>query len=87
MGFFAYSWGEISEPLGVTHLEAIMKLKSLGFETNSLTVKVDTVKELLIHYNFIEQQRNSIGYDIDGVVYKVNDIKFQNRLGFTTSSP
>jgi len=87
LGFFAYSWGEISEPLGESHLEAIMKLKSLGFETNSLTVKVDTVKELLIHFNFIEQQRNSIGYDIDGVVYKVDDIKFQNRLGFTTSTP
>ena len=87
LGFFAYSWGEVSEPLGNTHSEAISKLKSLGFETNPLTLKVDTVKKLLVHFNFIEQQRSSIGYDIDGVVYKVDDLKFQDRLGFTSATP
>ena len=87
LDFFAYSWGELSEPLGDTQLEAIMKLKSLGFQTNPLTVKANSIHELSTHFKLIEQQRNVIGYDIDGVVYKVDDLKFQNRLGFTTSSP
>ena len=77
----------MSEPLGETHIEALSKLKLLGFNTNPLTLRVQDIKDLLAQYNFIEQQRNSIGYDIDGVVYKVDNIELQNRLGFRTSTP
>lgn len=87
LSFFAYSWGELSEPLGETHIEALNELKLLGFNTNPLTLRVQDIKDLLAQYNFIEQQRNSIGYDIDGVVYKVDNIELQNRLGFRTSTP
>ena len=87
LSFFAYSWGELSEPLGETHIEALSKLKLLGFNTNPLTLRVQDIKDLLAQYNFIEQQRNSLGYDIDGVVYKVDNIELQNRLGFRTSTP
>ena len=85
LSFFAYSWGELSEPLGETHIEALNELKLLGFNTNPLTLRVRDIKDLLAQYNFIEQQRNSIGYDIDGVVYKVDNIELQNRLGFRLS--
>ena len=87
LSFFAYSWGELSEPLGETHIEALNELKLLGFNKNPLTLRVQDIKDLLTHYNFIEQQRNSLGYDIDGVVYKVDNIELQNRLGFRTSTP
>ena len=85
--FFAYAWGEVSEALGQTQFAAILKLKSLGFETNPLTKKVNSINDLIDHYKLIEQKRSSIGYDIDGVVYKVDDLSLQTRLGFTTSTP
>ena len=85
--FIAYAWGEVSEALGQTQFAAILKLKSLGFETNPLTKKVNSINDLIDHYKLIEQKRSSIGYDIDGVVYKVDDLSLQTRLGFTTSTP
>lgn len=85
--FFAYAWGEVSKALGQTQFAAILKLKSLGFQTNPLTKKVNSITDLIDHYNLIEQKRSSIGYDIDGVVYKVDDLSLQLRLGFTTSTP
>ncbi|AWZ21511.1 DNA ligase, NAD-dependent [Roseovarius sp. TM1035] len=85
--FFAYSWGEVSAPLAETQMGAIARLKALGFQTNPLTVLCDGVEALLEHYARIEQARATLGYDIDGVVYKVDDLGLQARLGFRSTTP
>lgn len=85
--FFAYSWGELSEPLADTQMAAITRLNSLGFQVNALTFLCHSKQEMLGHYRKIEQQRATLGYDIDGVVYKVNDLSLQSRLGFRSTTP
>ncbi len=85
--FFAYSWGELSEPLADTQMGAIARLSALGFSTNPLTERCDGLDDLLAHYAQIEQQRATLGYDIDGVVYKVDDLSYQGRLGFRSTTP
>ncbi|WP_238364456.1 NAD-dependent DNA ligase LigA [Mesobacterium pallidum] len=85
--FFAYAWGALSEPLSETQMGAIKRLDSLGFQTNPLTVTCDGPAELLAHYHAIEEQRATLGYDIDGVVYKVDDLGLQRRLGFRSTTP
>jgi DNA ligase (NAD+) len=85
--FFAYSWGELSHSLGKTQKEAIKRLKYLGFSTNPLTIGCSDTAELLAHYRDIEAKRATLGYDIDGVVYKVNDLGLQARLGFRSTTP
>ena len=85
--FFAYSWGALSEPLAETQFAAIERLAALGFQTNPLTRLCLTTSELLAHYRSIEAQRATLGYDIDGVVYKVNDLALQRRLGFRAATP
>lgn len=85
--FFAYAWGSISAPLGTTQLEAIEGLAELGFSTNPLTCLCTGPAEMITHYAAIEAQRASLGYDIDGVVYKVNDLALQDRLGFRSTTP
>jgi len=85
--FFAYSWGQLSALLAKTQFEAISRLKSLTFKTNDLTTLCDGPEALLAHYRHIEAQRATLGYDIDGVVYKVNDLGLQARLGFRSATP
>ena len=85
--FFAYAWGELSEPLAATQFDAIQRLMSLGFQTNPLTALCAGPEALLAQYRLIEAQRAALGYDIDGVVYKVNDLGLQARLGFRSSTP
>ncbi|MFY0679993.1 MAG: NAD-dependent DNA ligase LigA [Thalassovita sp.] len=85
--FFAYSWGDLSAPLADTQIGAIERLHQLGFQTNPLTKLCATVNELVQHYRQIEQDRAALGYDIDGVVYKVNDLSLQTRLGFRSTTP
>lgn len=85
--FFAYAWGSISAPLGQTQWEAIARLKALGFETNPLTKRCTGPSEMIAHYTDIEAQRAALGYDIDGVVYKVDDLALQGRLGFRSTTP
>ena len=85
--FFAYAWGALSEPLASTQLQAISRLQSLGFQTNPLTVLCNSPEALLAQYRTIEAQRATLGYDIDGVVYKVNDLALQARLGFRSTTP
>ena len=85
--FYAYTWGEISEPLGKTQLEAIKQLSTLGFQTNSLTKRFETVEGLVDHYRKIDAARTDLGYDIDGVVYKVDRLDYQERLGFVSRAP
>lgn len=85
--FFAYSWGELSEPLGQTQSEAIGRLAALGFQTNPLTRRCDSVSDMLSQYAQIEEARPNLCYDIDGVVYKVDDLSLQERLGFRSTTP
>ncbi|WP_319823820.1 NAD-dependent DNA ligase LigA [Thalassovita sp.] len=85
--FFAYGWGELSEPLAETQMASINRLKTLGFQTNPLTELCPGLQALLDHYRRIEQMRATLGYDIDGVVYKVNDLALQARLGFRATTP
>ena len=59
----------------------------MGFQTNPLTELCDSAGSLLAHYRAIEAQRATLGYDIDGVVYKVNDLALQRRLGFRSTTP
>ncbi|WP_428925149.1 NAD-dependent DNA ligase LigA [Marinibacterium sp. SX1] len=85
--FFAYAWGELSAPLADTQSGAIDRLQALGFSTNPLTRRCDGPAEMLAHYRAIEEQRATLGYDIDGVVYKVDDLALQSRLGFRSTTP
>jgi DNA ligase (NAD+) len=85
--FFAYSWGQVSEPLAKTQAGALRRLAGMGFQTNPLTVLCDGPEAMLAQYRTIEAQRGTLGYDIDGVVYKVDDLALQQRLGFRSSTP
>ena len=85
--FFAYAWGEVSEPIAETQFEAIQKLAEWGFPVNPDTKLHDDAEALVAHYREIEEKRAALGYDIDGVVYKVNDLALQDRLGFVGRAP
>lgn len=85
--FFAYAWGALSQPLADTQMGAIERLESLGFKTNPLTTICAGPKAMLEQYRLIEAERAGLGYDIDGVVYKVNDLALQARLGFRSTTP
>ncbi|WP_424970142.1 NAD-dependent DNA ligase LigA [Dinoroseobacter sp. S76] len=85
--FFAYAWGETSAPLADTQSDAIARFETLGFSTNPLTKRCLGPAEMLAHYAGIEARRATLGYDIDGVVYKVDDLALQGRLGFRSTTP
>ncbi|MEL6380338.1 MAG: NAD-dependent DNA ligase LigA [Pseudomonadota bacterium] len=85
--FFAYSWGEMSAPIAPTQYEAIKQLAAWGFATNPLTKRFETASALIDHYQYIDKNRASLGYDIDGVVYKVDRLDYQGRLGFVSRAP
>jgi len=85
--FFAYSWGEVSEPLASTQSGAIARLAQLGFSTNPQTRLCHSVQEMLDVYAAIEAQRARLGYDIDGIVYKLNDLALQDRMGLRSTTP
>ncbi|GGD31962.1 DNA ligase [Sinisalibacter lacisalsi] len=85
--FFAYAWGEVSAPLAETQWNAIARLAALGFATNPLTKRCESRDEMLAHYADIEAQRATLPYDIDGVVYKVDDLGLQARLGYRSTTP
>jgi DNA ligase (NAD+) len=87
LAFFAYAWGEVSEPFASTQLGAIEAMRRFGLPTNPLTKLCHSTAELIVHYHAIEAERATLGYDIDGVVYKVNDLALQERLGFISRSP
>ncbi|MEO1540469.1 MAG: NAD-dependent DNA ligase LigA [Pseudomonadota bacterium] len=85
--FFAYAWGEVSVALADTQMGAINRLASLGFHTNPLTALCTGAEEMIAHYTRIGEMRPELGYDIDGVVYKVDDLALQTRLGFRSNNP
>lgn len=85
--FFAYAWGLLSEPFAATQWEALAKLKDWGFATTPQSQRVISGQGLLDAYADMEAVRPKLGYDIDGVVYKVDRLDWQQRLGFITRTP
>ena len=85
--FFAYAWGEMSELPQDTQFGMVKQLENWGFEVNPLMQRCDSVEELLGVYHGIEESRARLDYDIDGVVYKVDRLDLQERLGFVSRSP
>ncbi len=85
--FFAYGWGELSAPLADTQSGALARLKDLGFPTNPLSRLCAGPDEMLDLYRDIEARRATLGYDIDGVVYKVDALALQERLGIRSTTP
>jgi len=84
---FAYGWGDVSEALSETQMGAIERFQDWGLPTNPLTKICHGVDDILALYNQINEQRADLPYDIDGVVYKVNRLDYQQRLGFVSRSP
>jgi DNA ligase (NAD+) len=85
--FFAYAWGETSEPFAATQAEALAAFERWGFPVNPRSKRVEDASGLMAIYRDLETHRASLGYDIDGVVYKVDRLDWQERLGFVSRSP
>ena len=85
--FFAYHWGEVSRPFARTHAEALRRFADWGFTVNEKSRLCRGVDEVLAYYRDIGERRAELPYDIDGVVYKINDLDLQRRLGFVSRAP
>ena len=85
--FFAHSIGDIDEKKFKTHINFLNFCKKIGFKINPLTKTFSSADELIKSYLYVEEIRASLDYDIDGIVYKVNDLTLQKRLGSLSSSP
>jgi DNA ligase (NAD+) len=85
--FFAYAWGEMSDMPAPTQSGMLEAFRSWGFPVNPLTKRLSRVEDIIAHYREIGLARPDLDYDIDGVVYKVDDLALQGRLGFRSRSP
>ncbi|KIU37440.1 DNA ligase [Methylobacterium radiotolerans] len=85
--FFAYAWGELSAPIAETQTGVLEQFATWGLPVNPRTETFTDTAAMLAHYRRIEADRAGLGYDIDGVVYKVDDLALQKRLGFVSRSP
>lgn len=85
--FFAYAWGEMSDMPADTQFGMVQTFKTWGFPVNPLMERLNSVTDILGHYQEIGLQRPDLDYDIDGVVYKVDSLELQARLGFRSRSP
>jgi DNA ligase (NAD+) len=85
--FFAHGWGELSEPLAQTQYEAMKRIEGFGFPVPALLTHCGSVEEMLAHYRAIEKARADLPFDIDGVVYKVDRLDLQERLGQVARAP
>ena len=85
--FFAYAWGEMSAMPATTQMGMVQAFGRFGLPTNPLTIAASSAEALLAHYRLIEHERAALPYDIDGVVYKVDDLSLQARLGFVSRAP
>jgi DNA ligase (NAD+) len=85
--FLAHGWGEVSEPLSATQSGAMARIAGFGLPVSTLLVAVERVAEALAHYSRIERERADLPFDIDGVVYKVDRLDWQERLGFVARAP
>jgi DNA ligase (NAD+) len=87
LGFFAYAWGEMTALPADTQTGMIKWFETCGFKTNPLTKLCRSTEELVAFHREIETQRSHLDYDIDGVVYKVDRLDWQERLGFISRTP
>jgi DNA ligase (NAD+) len=87
LGFFAYAWGQMTDLAEETQSGMIAWFERCGFKTNPLTKICHSVEQLIAFHRKIEEQRSRLDYDIDGVVYKVDRIDWQERLGFVSRTP
>jgi DNA ligase (NAD+) len=87
LGFFAYAWGEMSAMPEGTQSGMIGWFERCGFKTNPLTKLCHSVEQLIAFHRKIEEQRAGLDYDIDGVVYKIDRLDWQERLGFVSRTP
>ncbi|HEY5338509.1 MAG TPA: NAD-dependent DNA ligase LigA [Rhizomicrobium sp.] len=87
LNFFAYTWGEVSKLPADTQWGMLEAFETFGFKVNPLARRCDSVEQILKFYHDIESKRAKLGYDIDGVVYKVDSLALQERLGFVSRSP
>lgn len=85
--FFAYAWGDVSGLPAETQMGVIEAMGRWGFATNPLMRRCASAEEMLAFYREVEEQRATLGYDIDGIVYKVDRLDLQGRLGFVSRSP
>ncbi|PPD15398.1 MAG: DNA ligase (NAD(+)) LigA [Methylobacterium sp.] len=85
--FFAYGWGEMAGMPANTQFGMVEAFRAWGFPTNPLMARCESADDLLAHYRLIERERPTIGYDLDGVVYKVDELALQARLGFVARAP
>jgi DNA ligase (NAD+) len=85
--FFAYHWGETSRPFARTHREALEHFRHWGFRVNPHSRLCRGVEEVLAYYRDIGERRSELPYDIDGVVYKIDGLELQRRLGFVSRAP
>jgi len=85
--FLAHGWGEISEPLAEMQLNAMKRIEGFGIPVTDLLVRCNSVEEMLAHYRAIEKARADLPFDIDGVVYKVDRLDYQERLGQVARAP
>ncbi|MDF2463401.1 MAG: NAD-dependent ligase LigA [Ramlibacter sp.] len=92
LSFFAYGWGEITPPeqggpAFTTHFETLLTLRSWGFPVSTRTQLATGPEELVAFHQAVGKERDSLPFDIDGVVYKVNSLELQKRLGFVSREP
>jgi DNA ligase (NAD+) len=87
LAFFAHGWGELSQPLADTQFETMKALEALGFPVIDLLVPARSLDEMLAHYSAIEKARADLPFDIDGVVYKIDRLDWQERLGQVARAP
>jgi DNA ligase (NAD+) len=87
LSIWAYTWGEVSERRWQTQEEFFVRLREWGFPTNPLNKVCNSIAEIEDNFKHIMEDRAALPYDIDGVVYKVNSIELQERLGFLTRTP
>jgi DNA ligase (NAD+) len=85
--FFAYAWGEASAPIAKTQADALARFRDWGLSVNPQSKLCRGVAELIAYHDDLEARRSELPYDIDGVVYKVNDLDLQNRLGMRSRAP
>ena len=84
---FAYAWGKMSADVAETQWDFLEQAKAWGFETNPLSLICRSLDDILTNYTAISEQRPTLDYDIDGIVYKVNRLDLQRRLGFVSRAP
>lgn len=87
LSYFVYGWGEMGAPLAATHYDTVRALGALGFTINPRMTRCESVDEVMAEYGALGEARSALDYDIDGMVYKVDRLDYQQRLGFVARAP